>query len=279
MQVVFGVRGTLGVTNEPVAYFEALPNEAFRNQRITFDAGGSYRYVAPRSRRLAPESRLSFEWDFGDGQTATGRVVKHAYRAFGRYTATLTVPQGGSGSVAAQLTRGGGFSGDVTLAVTGLPTGVTTTITPPQLSGTTSSATINVAVAATGHQGVDVATRGRAGATNTPMMTVAFGSRSLSARRYATLRRVNMQRGIGKLALALALVAQQPACEWHRNSPIALTQSKIGDFGIAGIEAVSFHDVAPDGRFVSYTNWNTGNLVLRDLETGSDSRLTNSAPG
>lgn len=63
--------------------------------------------------------------------------------------ATLTVPQGGSGSVTAQLTRGGGFTGDVTLAVSGLPTGVTTTITPPQLSGTTATATIAVAVAAT----------------------------------------------------------------------------------------------------------------------------------
>ena len=63
--------------------------------------------------------------------------------------ATLAVPQGGSGSVTAQLTRGGGFTGDVTLAVSGLPTGVTTTITPPQLSGTSASATIDVAVAAT----------------------------------------------------------------------------------------------------------------------------------
>ena len=91
--------------------------------------------------------------------------------------ATLTVPQGGSGSVTAQLTRGGGFTGDVTLAVTGLPTGVTTTITPPQLSATLSSATINVAVAATVSAGNYTATvtgtaQGVGQATATYQLTV-----------------------------------------------------------------------------------------------------------
>ena len=91
--------------------------------------------------------------------------------------ATLTVPQGGSGSVTAQLTRGGGFTGDVTLAVSGLPTGVTTTITPAQLSGTTASATINVSVAATVSAGNYTATvtgtaQGVGQATATYQLTV-----------------------------------------------------------------------------------------------------------
>jgi len=60
----------------------------------------------------------------------------------------LSVVQGGNTSVTVTLTRAGGFTGVVTLAVTGLPTGITTTITPPQLSGTVTSATITVTAAA-----------------------------------------------------------------------------------------------------------------------------------
>src|SRR5512138_2496487 len=57
---------------------------------------------------------------------------------------TLPIQQGGGGTVSASLTRGGGFSGVVALAVTGLPTGITSTITPAQLSGSTTSATVSV---------------------------------------------------------------------------------------------------------------------------------------
>ncbi len=60
----------------------------------------------------------------------------------------LSVPQGGSGSGSAVLTRNGGFSGAVTLVISGLPAGVTTMVSPAQLSGTTTSATIGVTVAA-----------------------------------------------------------------------------------------------------------------------------------
>jgi hypothetical protein len=63
--------------------------------------------------------------------------------------ATFSLPQGGTGAVTLALTRGGGFDGAVTLTSAGLPSGVTTTITPAQLSGTTTSATVEVSVAAT----------------------------------------------------------------------------------------------------------------------------------
>src|SRR5262245_21048872 len=63
--------------------------------------------------------------------------------------ATLSVPQGGTGSVTAALARSGGFTGNVNLAVSGLPTGVTVTVTPAQLTGATTNATVNVSVAAT----------------------------------------------------------------------------------------------------------------------------------
>src|SRR5512143_2378335 len=62
---------------------------------------------------------------------------------------TLPIHQGGSGTVTASLTRGGGFSGVVALAVTGLPTGITPTINPAQLSGTTTTATVSVSADAT----------------------------------------------------------------------------------------------------------------------------------
>ena len=37
---------------------------------------------------------LTYEWDFGDGSTATGAMVEHAYAAAGTYTATVTVTDG-----------------------------------------------------------------------------------------------------------------------------------------------------------------------------------------
>src|SRR5688500_5355677 len=91
--------------------------------------------------------------------------------------AALSVPLGGTGPLTASRTRGGGFSGEVTLALTGLPSGITTPITPPQLSGTTASATVDVTVAATVALGVYTATitataQGISQATTTYQLTV-----------------------------------------------------------------------------------------------------------
>jgi hypothetical protein len=61
----------------------------------------------------------------------------------------LSIPQGGNATVTATLERRGGFAGAVTLAMSGLATGITTTITPTQLSGTLTTATITINVAAT----------------------------------------------------------------------------------------------------------------------------------
>ncbi|MGH2711265.1 MAG: M28 family peptidase [Actinomycetota bacterium] len=76
---------------DPVAYFEALPNETLVNQAVSFDAAGSYQYSNTTTRALQPESALTYEWDFGDGATGTGKNTTHAYDAIGKYTATLTV--------------------------------------------------------------------------------------------------------------------------------------------------------------------------------------------
>ena len=36
--------------------------------------------------------------------------------------------------------------------------------------------------------------------------------------------------------------------------------------------------VSPDGRYLAYTDWTTGDLAVRDLATGQDRRVTNKGP-
>lgn len=91
---------------------------------------------------------------------------------------TLAAEQGGHGSFIATLTRNGGFSGVVTLAVSGLPAGIGASITPTQLSGTAATAAIDVTVAASVAPGSYTATLtatapGLAEATAIAQVTVA----------------------------------------------------------------------------------------------------------
>jgi PKD repeat protein len=74
-----------------VAYYEALPNEAIARAPVSFDAGGSYQYADPSAHTFVPDSQLEYTWEFGDGATATGKVVEHAYPVAGTYTSKLTV--------------------------------------------------------------------------------------------------------------------------------------------------------------------------------------------
>lgn len=91
--------------------------------------------------------------------------------------ATIAAPQGGNGLVTATLTRNGGYTGAVTVAVTGLPAGATSVIEPTQLSGTTTSANVTVSVGAgvvTGTYPVTVSATGQGvdAATSTYQLTV-----------------------------------------------------------------------------------------------------------
>jgi len=66
----------------PVASFTETAETVDTNENISFDASESY----------DPDGIIvSYSWDFGDGNTATGVEVDHAYEDDGVYTVTLTV--------------------------------------------------------------------------------------------------------------------------------------------------------------------------------------------
>src|SRR5688572_10245307 len=71
---------------------------------------------------------------------------------------SLTLPQGGSGNGVVHPVRGGGFAKPVSVAGTGLPSGVTLSVTPAQLTGNTNQATVTVNVANTVPAGTYTAT-------------------------------------------------------------------------------------------------------------------------
>jgi hypothetical protein len=81
----------------------------------------------------------------GDGGTGTGSITLVLLPT------SASIQQGGSAAVAGTLTRSGGFTGTVNLAVTGAPTGVTAVVSNVVTTGlvTTATITINVAASAT----------------------------------------------------------------------------------------------------------------------------------
>jgi PKD repeat protein len=69
-------------TAAPSASFTATPSTAWVREGIAFDATGS----------TDPDGTIvTYEWDFGDGETATGRTMGHSFDSPGAYTVTLTV--------------------------------------------------------------------------------------------------------------------------------------------------------------------------------------------
>jgi PKD repeat protein len=66
----------------PVADLDTSSAILDKKEIVTFDASGSY----------DPDGYIvSYSWDFGDGNTASGVTVSHSYPASGSYTVTLTV--------------------------------------------------------------------------------------------------------------------------------------------------------------------------------------------
>ena len=79
--------GRSGENGAPTAVAQARPTEVAVGETVTFDGSGSYD-------DLQPASELTYGWDFGDGESASGQTVHHAYATAGEYTATLTVTDG-----------------------------------------------------------------------------------------------------------------------------------------------------------------------------------------
>jgi PKD repeat protein len=65
----------------PVVIISASPDPTTAGGTTTFDGSQSYSGV----------DIASYSWDFGDGATAEGATVDHAYAAAGDYSVTLTV--------------------------------------------------------------------------------------------------------------------------------------------------------------------------------------------
>jgi len=85
----FGTTGSASTTlsiynNVPTASFSANPNPAACSQSITFD--GTFSTTGRPDRHI-----VGYSWNFGDGSTANGAMVTHAYTAFGIYAVTLIV--------------------------------------------------------------------------------------------------------------------------------------------------------------------------------------------
>ncbi|MDQ5807633.1 MAG: M28 family peptidase, partial [Actinomycetota bacterium] len=79
------------------AYYEALPNEAGVNEPVHFDASGSHVQTAGGG---TSTEGLTYDWDFGDGSTGTGRDTYHRYAATGTYQSELTVTNTANGDTA-----------------------------------------------------------------------------------------------------------------------------------------------------------------------------------
>jgi chitinase len=74
---------TAAAVPDPVfATFTSTPSQPTPNRTVTFDAGLSFGLNT---------SIADYEWTFGDGTTATGQQVDHAFDSEGEYTVTLTV--------------------------------------------------------------------------------------------------------------------------------------------------------------------------------------------
>lgn len=87
--VVVGPSGTGRTTafvrvlnNPPSAAFTFQPSDPFEDEKVTFDGTSS----------SDPDGDITrWSWDFGDGATAEGQIVTHAFDLPGKYLVMLTV--------------------------------------------------------------------------------------------------------------------------------------------------------------------------------------------
>jgi len=80
----------------PVAIFTESAETVPTGQPITFNASGSYDLDG---------TIVSYSWTFGDGTTATGVIVSHAYVENGAYVVTLTVKDNDGATASTSSTK------------------------------------------------------------------------------------------------------------------------------------------------------------------------------
>ena len=77
-----GGRSKPPANRAPVASFTVAPDNGMLPLAVTLDANAS---------RDADGSIASFQWDFGDGATATGAIAQHTYLKSARFEVRLSV--------------------------------------------------------------------------------------------------------------------------------------------------------------------------------------------
>jgi PKD repeat protein len=95
--------GTPNPNRNPVAAFSFSPAAVNVNQTVTFDAS------ATTDENSVCDAKCTYQWDFGDFTTGSGKVVTHAYPIPKGYTVTLTVTdaRGGVASTTRSITVNG----------------------------------------------------------------------------------------------------------------------------------------------------------------------------
>jgi PKD repeat protein len=74
-----------------IASFAVTPNPAMVLETVAFDASGTAASVNAAGELVACGTLCNYNWNFGDGGTASGLTPFHTYRSIGTYLATLTV--------------------------------------------------------------------------------------------------------------------------------------------------------------------------------------------
>ncbi len=119
--------------NNPIADFTASPNPAETNDIISFNAATS----------SDPDlgDTLTYDWNFGDGNTGNGQTIDYSYSAANTYNVTLTVDDGN-----------GGTDSETKQIVVNTPTVTNYTITPSAGPNGSISPNSPVSVIAGGNQ-------------------------------------------------------------------------------------------------------------------------------
>ena len=96
--VLLGLSGCLfpKTNRPPILALDVLPREGYAPLDVVFDASGSF----------DPEGKaLTIQWDFDDGEVATGATATHSYRSAGTYQVRVTVadPDGESASASVPI--------------------------------------------------------------------------------------------------------------------------------------------------------------------------------